>query len=53
MALTPPPRRVFAIKAGIFALGLIPVAKMAYLTLTQQLVQPLEHIPRGTGDWVL
>ncbi|WLI89482.1 protein-methionine-sulfoxide reductase heme-binding subunit MsrQ [Massilia sp. R2A-15] len=53
MALNPTPRQVFAIKAGIFALGLIPVAKMAYLTLTQQLVEPLEHITRGTGDWVL
>ncbi len=53
MAPNPTPRQVFAIKAAIFALGLIPVAKMAYLTLTQQLVEPLEHITRGTGDWVL
>jgi sulfoxide reductase heme-binding subunit YedZ len=26
---------------------------MAYLTLSGQLVEPLEHITRGTGDWVL
>ena len=26
---------------------------MAYLTLSDQLVEPLEHITRGTGDWVL
>ena len=49
----PTPRQVSAIKAVVFALGLVPVAKMAYLTITQQLVEPLEHITRGTGDWVL
>jgi sulfoxide reductase heme-binding subunit YedZ len=49
----PTPRQVSATKAVIFALGLVPVAKMAYLTVTQQLVEPLEHITRGTGDWVL
>lgn len=53
MAFTPNPRQVSAIKAVIFALGLIPVAKMAYLTISGQLVEPLEHITRGTGDWVL
>ena len=50
---TPSPRQVSAVKAAVFALGLVPVAKMAYLTVTQQLVEPLEHITRGTGDWVL
>ncbi len=49
----PNPRQVGAVKAAVFALGLVPVAKMAYLTVTQQLVEPLEHITRGTGDWVL
>ncbi|MDQ2990845.1 MAG: sulfoxide reductase heme-binding subunit YedZ [Pseudomonadota bacterium] len=53
MAFTPTPRQVSAIKAVIFALGLIPVSKMAYLTISGQLVEPLEHITRGTGDWVL
>jgi sulfoxide reductase heme-binding subunit YedZ len=53
MALNPTPRQVSALKAVIFVLGLIPVSKMAYLTITQQLVEPLEHITRGTGDWVL
>jgi sulfoxide reductase heme-binding subunit YedZ len=53
MAAHPTPRQVSALKAAIFVLGLIPVSKMAYLTLTQQLVEPLEHITRGTGDWVL
>ena len=50
---TPSPRQVSAVKAAVFALGLVPAAKMAYLTVTQQLVEPLEHITRGTGDWVL
>lgn len=53
MAFTASPRQVSAIKAVIFALGLIPVSKMAYLTISGQLVEPLEHITRGTGDWVL
>ncbi len=53
MAFNPTPRQVSALKAAIFLLGLIPVSKMAYLTITQQLVEPLEHITRGTGDWVL
>ena len=49
----PTARQVGTIKAAVFALALVPVAKMAYLTVTQQLVEPLEHITRGTGDWVL
>jgi sulfoxide reductase heme-binding subunit YedZ len=51
--VNPNPRQLGAFKAAVFALGLVPVAKMAYLTVTQQLVEPLEHITRGTGDWVL
>jgi sulfoxide reductase heme-binding subunit YedZ len=53
MAFNPSPRQVSAFKAVIFALGLAPVAKMAWLIFTQQLVEPIEHITRGTGDWVL
>jgi sulfoxide reductase heme-binding subunit YedZ len=53
MAFNPSPRQVSALKAVVFVLGLIPVAKMAWLTITQQLVEPIEHITRGTGDWVL
>lgn len=49
----PSARQVSAIKALLFILGLIPVAKMAYLTFSGQLVEPLEHITRGTGDWTL
>ncbi|MES2757864.1 MAG: protein-methionine-sulfoxide reductase heme-binding subunit MsrQ [Pseudomonadota bacterium] len=53
MAFNPSPRQVSALKAAVFALALVPVAKMAYLTISGQLVEPLEHISRGTGDWVL
>ena len=53
MAFNPSARQVSAIKAVLFVLGLIPVSKMAYLTLTYQLVEPLEHITRRTGDWTL
>ena len=53
VTFNPTPRQVSAVKAVVFALALAPVAKMAYLTVTQQLVEPLEHITRGTGDWVL
>lgn len=53
MKFNPSTRQISAIKALIFVLGLIPVAKMAYLTFTGQLVEPLEHITRGTGDWTL
>ena len=53
MAFNPSARQVSAIKAVLFVLGLIPVSKMAYLTLSGQLVEPLEHITRRTGDWTL
>jgi methionine sulfoxide reductase heme-binding subunit len=53
MAFNPSPRQISAFKAAIFVLGLAPVAKMAWLIFTQQLVEPIEHITRGTGDWVL
>ena len=51
--VNPTARQIGAVKAAVFALALVPVAKMAYLTVTQQLVEPIEHITRGTGDWVL
>jgi sulfoxide reductase heme-binding subunit YedZ len=53
MAINPTPRQLSGIKAAIFALALVPVAKMAFLTISGQLVEPIEHITRGTGDWVL
>ncbi len=53
MAFTPTPRQLVAIKAVLFVLALVPFARMVWLTVTGQLVEPLEFITRGTGDWVL
>jgi sulfoxide reductase heme-binding subunit YedZ len=53
MAFTPNARQLGAIKAALFALALVPFARMVFLTLTGALVEPLEFITRGTGDWVL
>ena len=53
MPFAPTPRQLGAIKAGLFALALLPFARLVYLTVTQQFVEPLEAITRGTGDWVL
>ncbi|MFB9240730.1 sulfoxide reductase heme-binding subunit YedZ [Massilia antarctica] len=53
MAFNPASRQLLAIKAALFALALVPLARMVYLTVSGQLVEPLEFITRGTGDWVL
>ncbi|RFP10166.1 MULTISPECIES: sulfite oxidase heme-binding subunit YedZ [unclassified Duganella] len=53
MAFNPSARQASLIKAAIFVLALLPLARMVYLTLTGQLVEPLEFITRGTGDWTL
>ncbi len=53
MAFNPTPRQFRTIKAALFALALVPFARMLYLTLAGELVEPLEFITRGTGDWVL
>ncbi len=52
-ALNPTPRQLSLIKATLFVLALVPVFRMAWLTLEGRLVDPLEFITRGTGDWVL
>jgi sulfoxide reductase heme-binding subunit YedZ len=53
MAFNPSARQTGLIKGAIFLLALVPLARMVYLTLTGQLVEPLEFITRGTGDWTL
>ncbi len=53
MAFAPTPRQLSVIKVLLFVLALVPVARMVVLTATGQLVEPLEFITRGTGDWVL
>ncbi|MFA9217120.1 MAG: sulfite oxidase heme-binding subunit YedZ [Sphingomonadaceae bacterium] len=53
MAFNPTARQLTLLKGGLFALALLPFFRMVYLTLTGQLVEPLEFITRGTGDWTL
>jgi sulfoxide reductase heme-binding subunit YedZ len=53
MAFTPTTRQVSWIKGALFVLALVPLLRMVYLTATGQLVDPLEFITRGTGDWTL
>jgi sulfoxide reductase heme-binding subunit YedZ len=53
MAATPTPKQLTLIKAAIFVLALLPFARMVWLTLAGQLVEPLEFITHGTGDWTL
>ena len=53
MAFNPTPKQTGWIKAAVFLLALLPLLRMVYLTLAGQLVEPLEFITRGTGDWTL
>jgi sulfoxide reductase heme-binding subunit YedZ len=53
MAINPTARQISWIKATVFVAALIPLARMVYLTVTGQLVEPLEFITRSTGDWTL
>lgn len=53
MAFNPSPRQVSGIKAAVFVLALLPLARLVWLTLTGALVEPLQFITRGTGDWTL
>lgn len=53
MAFNPTARQSSLIKAIVFLAALIPLARMVYLTVTGQLVEPLEFITRSTGDWTL
>jgi sulfoxide reductase heme-binding subunit YedZ len=53
MAFNPTAKQVGWLKAAVFVLALVPLLRMVYLTVTGQLVEPLEFITRGTGDWTL
>jgi sulfoxide reductase heme-binding subunit YedZ len=53
MAFAPTPRQFKLLKAALFVLALAPLARMVWLTASGQLVEPIEFITRGTGDWVL
>ncbi|NVM75873.1 sulfoxide reductase heme-binding subunit YedZ [Duganella sp. SG902] len=49
----PTTKQISWLKGAVFVLALLPLARMVYLTVTGQLVDPLEFITRGTGDWTL
>lgn len=53
MAFNPTPKQLSAIKTGVFMLALVPFARMMWLTFSGQLVEPLEFITHGSGDWTL
>ncbi|HEV7815190.1 MAG TPA: protein-methionine-sulfoxide reductase heme-binding subunit MsrQ [Janthinobacterium sp.] len=53
MALNPTPRQLSLLKVLIFVLALLPFGRMVWLTASGQLVEPLQFITWGTGDWTL
>jgi sulfoxide reductase heme-binding subunit YedZ len=53
MAFSPTPKQLAALKAALFVSALVPFARMVWLTGTGQLVEPLEFITHGSGDWAL
>jgi len=54
MAWTPRPSQVAWIKAGLFALCLVPLARLVYGAFARSLgANPIETITRSTGWWTL
>ena len=53
MAFNPTPRRLTAIKSGVFVLALLPFLRMAYLIAIGRPVEPVEFLTHGSGDWAL
>jgi sulfoxide reductase heme-binding subunit YedZ len=53
MAFNPAGRQLTLIKAIVVLLALLPFARMAWLTVSARLVEPIEFITRATGDWTL
>ena len=53
MAFNPSPKQFTSLKAALFVAALLPLARMVWLTLSGQLVEPLQFITRSTGDWTL
>lgn len=51
--MSPKPQQLAWLKAAIFVASLLPLCRMVWLTASGQLVEPLEFITRGTGDWTL
>jgi sulfoxide reductase heme-binding subunit YedZ len=53
MSPTLKPQQLAWLKVAIFVAALLPLCRMVWLTASGQLVEPLEFITRGTGDWTL
>jgi sulfoxide reductase heme-binding subunit YedZ len=53
MVAVPTPKQLTLIKTAVFALALLPFARMVWLTVSGQYVEPLASITHGTGDWAL
>lgn len=53
MAFNPSSKQLTLLKVLIFVLALLPVGRLVWLTLSNQLVEPLQFITRATGDWTL
>lgn len=54
MAFQPDPKQLKIVKALLFALALLPFARLAVFTVTDRLgANPIEFITRNTGDWTL
>jgi len=53
MAASPTPKQLALLNSALFVLALVPFVRMAWRAGTGQLVEPLEFITHGTGDWTL
>jgi len=53
MPAAPSPKQLLLIKCAVFALALVPFARMVWLTVSGAYVEPLASITHGTGDWTL
>jgi sulfoxide reductase heme-binding subunit YedZ len=52
--ITPGPKQLAQIKATLFALALLPFARLVLFAFTDRLgANPIEFITRSTGDWTL
>jgi sulfoxide reductase heme-binding subunit YedZ len=53
MAFNPTAKQTGWLKAAVFVLALLPLVRIVWLTVSGALVEPLQYITRGTGDWTL
>ena len=53
MAFTPSVKQIALIKGAVFVADLLPFLWGAWMVFAGDLVEPLEFLTRGTGDWTL